>query len=1325
MSKKLAFSILAILVAITLLLAACDPKVQPKAQHTVKIEGEGLETADRTCDEGSKFTIPIKTRDGYTIDKITDGENEYTVGQEITVSRDLTLTYIWKPVQHTITLDWGDGSTETSYAAHGSEYAIPEKSRPGYILDNILVDGTEHAAGEKIPVASDLTIVYKWTAAGSHTVKVLKSEEDSDPKTTTIQHEGLFYVEPLTKDGLKISSVKGDDGVEYKDQLGKMIHITHDLTLTYYWEPVTGEKHTVTLKYGDGSPDDIRNDIEDGTSFTIPSRSRDGYRLARIVLSMEGAEDNRQARDVFVVNCDATLTYIWEEIAKCSVTLRSEGSADEVFTLEKGSVYKIPSKSRTGHTLARIICNGVAYQPNDPIEVDSDMVLVYEWTPLEHTVAVLSEEGAAPQTQKVAHEEGFIVPLLTKEGFVIKHIIGSDGNDYIGKLRKTIYITSDLTLTYQWEAKSAELKHTITLVVGGEGENPTQEVEDGGTYIVPEKTLDNHTLLYVTDGTSRYQPGAEISNITGDLTLTYEWELVKHKVVLKGEGVEDKQVFIEHGEYYRPPEWPKDGYASGDITYGENQTCEFSYGSYHSIQVNADMELTYHWKQLHTITLQYEGDPSFVQTETVVDGDSFRIPFQEREGFQLLKIKVDDTETGYTCGDWIPETEIQKDLVLVYVWEDLYCHVTVYKDGEPVDEHSANVKYNETFHLPILTKEDEDGKTFTLASVMGDDGVDYTDKVGTDITITKDLYLDYSFVESGTAKHTVTVVMQVEGEDTKTTEHQVYHGELFTIPSAEQHTVLENFTSNDGADHSPGDKIPIVEDITFTYDCRKAAQYTVTLRNELDYGDYAVIDTAIAYEGEPFVVPAPARDGYSINDVCIYDENEGWISYCEPYDTISVDRNLLITYRWLSDIVTVRLFINGDFDKPDKTYEVPRDGTYTPEEPDPREGFKFVNITSYSSGGTVYPIGVPIHVDNGWSDYFNLYYNWEADSKEAGMIADVIQMKQIDILQPIADAPLRSLLSESEQAAFLENLRTILRPPEGQQATITRLEFVGDEFFLEVQGSIAVSMSQNTFGDWTLDETLHETQDTPDGPMALTIERRDNTYHDETGSLFCKIYQKIVIDEIDGASMENERTSCLRCDGVKDGGTVLEAGRRTDVAGSKYANSTTIALDNSGIWSVSRKNTFDDEITYASKEWFRDAPGDFPVGLETILDIPEVRITHRDVELDEIVNKDAKSDVFFEAWPSGDELKQVQWRLYVEDEAESLRSLLNADGSKWEPAEDQSDTWYLIESQKQAVLDLYEVEDSHSELWINISIPHETPNELCLEKLNATMALIE
>ncbi|MCL1875212.1 MAG: InlB B-repeat-containing protein [Synergistaceae bacterium] len=472
-------------------------------------------------------------------------------------------------------------------------------------------------------------------------------------------------------------------GYNYRGQLGNGSDITSNepVLIGNDWSVInTGFEHSMAIKADGGMwawGDNSHGQLGDGTSV----------------------QRNSPLKIIFF-DCDFTkdftVTVNEASVETFLVTFMDhDGTELKKQLVEKGSSATAPADPvRTGYTF-------IGWD-EDFSNITDELYVSAMYEINKYTVIFMSD-GVEFNRQKVEHGNAAVDPgIPAKEGYA-----------FTGWDTSFTNITGDLTVTAQYEIN----KYTV-IFMSDSVEFNRQTVEHGNAAVdpgIPAKTG------YAFTGWD-----TSFTNITGDLTVTAQYEINKYTVIFMSDGVEFSRQTVEHGSAATNPGVPtKEGYTF------TGWSADFSY-------ITGDL----------TVTALFGGN-----TYTVVfmsDGVEFN-----RQTVEHGNAAVDPgipAKTGYTFTGWDTSfTNITGDLTVTAQYEINKYTVIFMSDG--VEFSRQTVEHGSAATNPgAPTKE---GYTFTGWSA------DFSYITG-DLTVT-------ALYESETSFVPVTDIINVPDEATANT----------------------------------------------------------------------------------------------------------------------------------------------------------------------------------------------------------------------------------------------------------------------------------------------------------------------------------------------------------------------------------------------------------------------------------------------------------------------------------------------------------------------------------------------------------------------------
>ena len=264
-------------------LAACD-KDKDSKKFALSFETNGAASiAQETKEEGSKYTLPTPSRDGYEFEGwYTDPSFSGSPVTEITVSADVKFYAKWAKLL-TLTLDANGGTvnTTTLTVKEGASIydavknIVPEKAGltfgAWFIGDNEVTSSTLMAA--------DTTLTARYKVAYTVEIYVQKADKSGYELEETKSGSGYVgsaYSASVTKEGYE--EVANDNA---KTE-GNLSENASENVFRHYFDRLSINL-TFKVSYPDGttSEDFVLSDVAAGTEVEVPSDYKaDGYVLA-------------------------------------------------------------------------------------------------------------------------------------------------------------------------------------------------------------------------------------------------------------------------------------------------------------------------------------------------------------------------------------------------------------------------------------------------------------------------------------------------------------------------------------------------------------------------------------------------------------------------------------------------------------------------------------------------------------------------------------------------------------------------------------------------------------------------------------------------------------------------------------------------------------------------------------------------------------------------------------------------------------------------------------------------------------------------------------
>lgn len=456
-----------------------------KAPPTLYISNNGTST----------FTVPVNTslyKEGHTLTGWTDGENTYSIGQEVTVTKDLTLTPDFTPntvqlsdLTEETTVTWqfgeGNGAPSVNFRSSGGDGTM------GYIVNQIKVNGSTI----DIPVAIDATKGLlnnsgrndQWAQINTGTVltvpsfkntivkfgsyqKATKTTVDGQTVTTKEEKNPFYHTATITSEAATIN-------IDVKDDIGYI----NSVTVTY-----PAQKKPSDLKVAIGKENITLN--KEGDKYTlIPDV--DYYTSSTGAMTFESSIPG-----VATVDENGVITPL--EYGKTTITVRQAGDSNYA----SGSIsYTVKVISAAGQTEKPVVTIG-----------DNGIVTI---TAVENAKVYYTTDGSSPSESSTQYSEPF-----SAEGKVVKVVAYLDGKSPSDIV--TAYV--NVTGTFTWKWNTTGVLQTAPIIDGN-----VADIIDENTKVVIGKKLTQGASTVNGKGTVTVKPtdGIAVTEVDEESTITF------------------------------------------------------------------------------------------------------------------------------------------------------------------------------------------------------------------------------------------------------------------------------------------------------------------------------------------------------------------------------------------------------------------------------------------------------------------------------------------------------------------------------------------------------------------------------------------------------------------------------------------------------------------------------------------------------------------------------------------------------------------------------------------------------------------------------------
>ncbi len=307
-------------------------------------------------------------------------------------------------VEHTLTLNRGDGSETKNTVIHGTNVKLPTLEREGFTFD-----GWYNVAGDKITeivVNADVTVYGRWTEIEDntvyHTVSFDAYNGTTLPSVKIVDGEVIGKLPVVERPGYTFkgwfTAIKGG-----KEVTSSTV-VTKDMTIYAQYEEKTSEFHTLTLNGNGGYVYDAKENVALDTKLQeqtatwssvsnyIPTRQNYtflGYTDAKdggqVVYDAKGnavESDKYWVDGVFVGKEDLTVYAQWsrnEEKRTLSFDTRG-GNPLESATYEQGSKVSVfPTPVRSGYDFLGWFSEATGGEALTSVTLDENVTVYAQW----------------------------------------------------------------------------------------------------------------------------------------------------------------------------------------------------------------------------------------------------------------------------------------------------------------------------------------------------------------------------------------------------------------------------------------------------------------------------------------------------------------------------------------------------------------------------------------------------------------------------------------------------------------------------------------------------------------------------------------------------------------------------------------------------------------------------------------------------------------------------------------------------------------------------------------------------------------------------------
>lgn len=433
---------------------------------------------------GSKVTVKNTsfTKDGYILSywsTSSDGTDTYTMGQDITLTQDLTLYAVWVENKDTITITFNSGTIEK------------DSETVGTVEDNIILlpsgdslwttddytfsgwsetadGGVKYKAGEKYTASSSATLYAVW----STNPKITYDPNGGNGEKIVESYKGGSKVTikstSFTNDGYTLSywstSANGSEIYTF----GQEITLTKDLTLYAAWVE-NAKSVSVTFNSGILEKDAQIISVDKGKEILLPAGDSlwtvNGYTFSGWAETATG-KIKYKAGSKYSAKADITLYAVWTE-NKVTLAYNANGGngSIESVTVAQGTEVTIADEnalSRDGYILSSWTDGATNYDLGFKLILSSNITLYAVWTEKTHIKYYNGDELIA---KGYLQDSGFIGigdgSGLSKAGYILYWTTNSDGTGTLYDIGDKYTGSESIALYAQWQQDDGKLTYTF------------------------------------------------------------------------------------------------------------------------------------------------------------------------------------------------------------------------------------------------------------------------------------------------------------------------------------------------------------------------------------------------------------------------------------------------------------------------------------------------------------------------------------------------------------------------------------------------------------------------------------------------------------------------------------------------------------------------------------------------------------------------------------------------------------------------------------------------------------------------------------------------
>ena len=684
-------------------------------KYVVKYNTEGgNEIPDTNATYDVEFDLPIPEKTGYTFVGWYFGDEEKTIGKNLTTTGSITLVARWDANKYTVEYDinggiFSDGSENIYEATYDKSFNLPEASRSWYTFMGWFDEnGDRVEIGKNLVTESDgsikLTAVWElktyeiiYVYEDEHGVKHEVGKAEFDITSTSYTQPAVPVIKGYKGNWDFSVMPKGDEAQEPGNREVKANYVPIMYSITFYNGKDVYKEVTYTVE--------TLANISDYISVTPDTEpAMYGYEFAGWAGwnadVLEGIKENLGSLDVFAEYNAVSYTLIFVD---------GEILVDEIeFTLNDKSITLPELTKIEGYESKWNISRDFVMQE---IEADkTEITIEAVHIPIVYTITVKINGQIYEYPYTVEALEGEKIVVVSPELPEGYKFFSESAIEY-NEERREITVTVNPLHNVLIEAKSDSIDSAYTVIFDyGNGNTESGIYGVGESITLPEAPT---KAGYIFDGWyvgETKVTGENIAEIlaaeSGDTkTVTAKWTAIKYSITLDansgelGEGIEPTIADIAYGETVSLPVPSRIGYMFLGYKYADKLYSGEVNGL--ATENGENIVLVAQWQAIsYNVVFDTDGANETVKNTYAVYDAKVNLPYSiTKTGYKFSGWKLGDTV--YTGNSATNLTSTEGDTVtLTAVWTPI-TYTVIYANSDLPNEVMT---YGEEHVFPIALR---------------------------------------------------------------------------------------------------------------------------------------------------------------------------------------------------------------------------------------------------------------------------------------------------------------------------------------------------------------------------------------------------------------------------------------------------------------------------------------------------------------------------------------------------------------------------------------------------------------------------------------------